>query len=194
MSEIKSLLPLYGDNYRAGYVGFSFTGGSVLSCGITYFTRWDHMSDIKVSHTFIVRNATEVIEAEPKGVVVNPIKPYFDDPHVKVFFREPRDYTDELGARIVKTAESFLGQKYGYGLIVADAIGNSVFGKLLGIRRLLCKWFDSKKAMICSELGANVLAAQPEFEGIGCLRRPAREIEPQDLFEDDAIFKPWRKT
>lgn len=192
--NIKNVLPVYGENYKAGYVGFTYTTDSFISKGIAWFTRWDRMSDIKVSHVFLVSGNNECIEAQPKGVVVSDIGKYFDDEHCLVFFREPRVFNDQLAIRTIGAMRAQVGQKYGYSMIVADAIAGSFLGRLLGVGKLFQKWCDGKKSAICSESVATAMKKQPEYDGIGILRLPANRITPQNLFEDDGTFKPWKNA
>ena len=67
---VQSLEPAYGDNYKAGFVGFTHTGSTLLSKGIAHFTRWSRLSDIHVSHVLIVTGENECVEAVGgRGVV-----------------------------------------------------------------------------------------------------------------------------
>ncbi len=76
--KIKSLTPLYGVNYKIGYIGFTFDDASIVSHGIAYFTRWTRMSDIKVSHALVVAGKNICIEAlMGQGVAKQPLTKYF---------------------------------------------------------------------------------------------------------------------
>jgi hypothetical protein len=191
--------PKWGDNYNIGYVGFTHTDGSFVSNGITYFTRWGRMSDIKVSHAFIVTGEDSCVSAEPKGVMTIPLQPYFNNLKKQVFFRKPRGYTESLGVAIAESAETQIGRKYGYGLIVYNAGINSIFGRLintltLGGTEKALRWvFDRKSQSICSESAAEALQQQKELKGLGVLKLAAARITPQMLFEDDGCFEPWKK-
>jgi hypothetical protein len=97
------LAPSYGDNYDLGYIGFTspVTQQDVISVGIAYFEGYDRLIDIAVTHVFIVTGENTCIEAlMGKGVVEDPLQPYFDDPKTHIFFRKPADYTKEIGHRI----------------------------------------------------------------------------------------------
>ena len=89
--ETKQLAPRFGTNYRPGYIGFTFpTRPGHISEGITWLTRWDRMSDIKVSHTFLVVGLNTCIEAElGRGVTARPLTDYFGGSY-HVYFRKPR--------------------------------------------------------------------------------------------------------
>lgn len=193
-----SLIPIWGDNYRPGFIGFTFRDGSIVSKGIIYFTRWDRMSDFKASHTLIATEENSCVEAQGRGVVEAPLNHYFDDLRYAIAFRKPRGWTPELGERIVKSAREHIGKKYGYALIVGNAITHSVAGKLFSkitkgwTTRVISKWFDAHDAEICSETVALALQAQPELAKLGCLKNHANTITPQRLFEDDEVFEPWK--
>ena len=132
MKDAVSLIPIWGDNYRAGFVGFTFKDGSFVSDGIAYFTRWDRMTDFKASHTLIVSGPDACIEAQGRGVVEAPLSHYFDNLSYAIAFRKPKGWTPALGKRIVKAAREHVGKKYDYALIVGNAITHSVAGRIFG--------------------------------------------------------------
>ena len=195
-----SLAPIFGDNYRPGYIGFTYhTDSLVLSPGIAYFTRWARMSDIKVSHALIVSGEDECIQAHRKGGVHRaPLGPLFEDRQCQIFFRKPRGWTGEIGARIVETVAEQVGTKYDTPLIVAQALQGTFLGKLINkafkgkpdafVSRLL----NDPEEWICSELAAYGLDEQPEYRDLGILAKPNETIDPQELFEDPIIFAPWK--
>ena len=193
----KSLVPMWGVNYRTGYVGFTFHTDEVLSQGIAWFERWDRLSDIRVSHTFIVIGPDETIEALPQGVVNSDVGKYFNDFNCLTFFRVPVGYAPKLGSCIVCAASRYLGDSYGYGLLLADLLANSFIGHAInkvfhnGPNQTVSNWLDGRKSEICSELVAKALQAQPSLSTVGCLANPARTIMPQMLFEDESVFQPW---
>lgn len=197
--DIINVTPQYGINYRIGYVGFTFASRSFVSNGIAFFTRWDRKS-APVSHTFIVSGPNECIEAQGVGVVVSDLEKYFKDLRYLVAFKEPVGWTPELGERIVEAARKRVGKKYGYSLIVADALTHTAFGRMLGkltkgwTTRKVTQLLDSKNQEICSELVANALVEQPELADAPLLKRliPS-EITPQMLFEDAHLFKKWKE-
>jgi hypothetical protein len=195
---VKSIKPKWGENYDFGFIGFSYSDKSFISRGIAYFERWTRLSDIKVSHTFVVSGPDEVIEAQPKGVVRATLSQYFNNPHALVFFRKPVGWTPEMGRRIVSAAEDNLGDAYGFSVILARFLANNCVGhvlnRLLGSvpDRLVTRLLDSRHQMICSELVAHCLKVQPELAGRGVLRRPEATVEPQALFEDPVVFEPWK--
>ena len=200
MKNSVSLIPIYGDNYRPGFVGFTFKDGSFVSEGIVFFTRWERLSDFKASHTLIVSGEDACVEAQGRGVVESDLGKYFDDLGYAIAFRKPKGWTPELGDRIVTSAREHIGKKYGYALIVGNAITHSVTGKLFDrltkgwTTRWVSKVFDQSKAEICSETVALALQAQPELAKLGCLKQPANVITPQMLFEDNELFEPWKNA
>lgn len=196
--NIQSITPKFGENYDVGYIGFTFTADNIVSDGIAYFERWNRMSDIKVAHTFVVTGENELVEAHiDTGVKADCISKYFNDPHTRVFFREPVGWNRLLGENIALAALSKQGEKYNVGLIVADAAAETFLGYWLNKifrkwpEKVICWLFDFRNTMICSELVAFALASQPEFKHRGCLDWPLDTITPQDLFEDATLFEDW---
>lgn len=198
--EIISRPAAYGVNYKAGYVGFTYTKSNIISQGIVYFTRWSQMHQIKVSHALIVSGENECIEAHMEGGVKRTLlSTYFDDQKCQIFFRKPNGLTPDLASRIITAAEAQLGSAYDLELITAQLESNSLTGRML--RRLLgpafeeriCKLHDNPERWICSELVAHCLDAQPEFHDKGVLLNSDATIDPQELFEDDLIFEEWHQ-
>jgi hypothetical protein len=200
--EIQLLKPEFGKNYDIGYVGFTFQGSSVVSKGISYFTRWEDLRSIPVSHALIVTGDNQCIEAvgTTDSVRIVPLTHYFEEPGVRISFRQPVGWTKELGQRIAATAELQNGAKYDFGLMVADFISNSIPGHFLNRifhnkpAQALAGLLDNPHKFICSELVAWALDQQPEFKGKGSLVHPAYLATPQELFEDEVIFDAWKHS
>jgi len=196
---VQSLEPAYGDNYKAGYIGFTHAGSSLLSRGIAHFTRWSRLSDIHVSHVLVVTGENECVEAVGgKAVVKSPLDRYFNDTKTQIFFRKPRKCTQALGQRIAETAISQVGTKYETLLTAAQMIEGSF------LRRWMLSHFrespdhfvghllNRDSRWICGELAAYCLDCQPEYADRGILAKPHHAIDPQELFEDGEIFANWR--
>lgn len=197
--EIQSRVPAYGDNYRIGYIGFSFDDASVVSRGIAYLTRWTRMGEVKVSHALIVAGDGLCVEAQMgRGVVVQTLDAYFDAPHVHLFFRKPRGHTAEIGGRIAAAARAQVGAKYDNLLIAAQAMQGCFLGRwvraVFGDRpdEVVSRLLDDPTRWICSELAAYALDSQPEYADKGVLKKPDFTIDPQELFEDTEIFCDWK--
>jgi len=196
--QIKSIHPIYGNNYKKGYVGFTFYNTSVVSKGIAFMTRWARMSDIKVSHTLLVSGDNECIEAHVQnGVQRSTLNNYFDDPDCQIFFRKPIGLNDNIANRLEKVASKEVGTKYDAALIASHAMHGTFIGKLINTvfngkpDRLVSKLLNRDDCWICSELLAYCLNEQPEYANKGILLRPSSTIDPQELFEDSLIFEPW---
>jgi hypothetical protein len=190
--------PVYGKNYGAGYVGFTYTGSNLISLGIAYVTRWSCMHDIHVSHALIVSGENECIEAHAQsGVRRAPLSSYFNDKHCQIFFRKPQDLTPELASRVIATAAEQLGCRYDLSLIAGHLQSNLLLANL--VRRMygssyeeaVCRLKDHPDRWICSELVAHCLDQQPEYRDKGVLNRSNATIDPQELFEDNTTFTPW---
>lgn len=197
--HVKSLNPDYGQNYDAGYIGFQFEDHDFISEGIAYFTRWDRLCDIRVSHAFIVACENECIEAVRAGVKFSKLEDRFNDPHCHVFFRKPLPWTHALAQKVIYTGAGIVGRKYDFLLIMAMFIRGTMLGealyRVIGQKFVnrLTGWFDMRNRYICSEFVAYCLQQQPEYRDKGCLNFKAHTINPQQLFGDDALFKTWKK-
>jgi len=195
--NIVAIKPQYGVTYKQGYVFFTNTGDFV-SNGVAYFESWRRMGDIKVSHVGIVTGDNEGVEAHIKtGVARCKLDKYVGGKN-KIFFRKPRYWSPDMGARIADAAEAQIGQAYDTSLIVGRFLAGTKLGALLNritrgaVDRYVSKLFDAEYKKICSETAAFSLSIQPELEGLGCLAAPHRTIDPQVMFEDDVIFEPWK--
>lgn len=191
--------PVYGDNYNKGYIGFTYTNGNLIAEGIAYFTRWARRSGIRVTHAFIVTGENSCIEAMAgtNCVQKSNLEDYFKKPKCQIFFRKPKDLTDEIANRIVEAAKNRIDKEYDHNLIIFHAIINLIVSKLLApilrekVKPWLAKIADDPEKWICSELAAYVLDEQPEYKDKGILKRRNARISPQELFEDREIFEPW---
>lgn len=195
----KDIVPVYGENYKAGYIGFTYHSDHILSRGIAYFTRWARMEEIRVSHCFIVACKNDVIEALKKpGVCVDHIAKYFEDPHCQIFFRKPVGWNQDLADAIVYTAAGQVGDKYDVPLLVAQALQGTFLGRAINkIFRgkpdeFVSGLLDGVDRWICSELCAYCLDEQPQLRNKGILAKPTNTIDPQELFEDPDVFEPWK--
>lgn len=200
---IQSVKPVWGQNMDDGWAGFQYVDDSFVSQGIAWFERWDRWPiGIPVSHIFCVTGPNSCIEALAKGVVTSTLQERFADPHTHVFFRKPRPYSASIGSRISSAMSLHLGEKYGFGTIIADALANTVGGRLLnklthGLpNRIVQNVLGSKNRPVCSVTYALALNSLPEFKDRGILGRSNTggilSINPQQLFEDEELFEPWQ--
>jgi hypothetical protein len=178
-----------------GHIGFTFEPG-IVSAGVAYAERWNRRGGVKVTHTLVVSAPDECIEAHiDEGVARVSMDKYLGDANCRIFFRQPRGWNPELGARIAAAAATQLGCRYNTSLIVAQAAADTWFGHWCNrvLRgwpdRLVSKILDRHDHWICSQLVAYALAQQPEYRGRGVLRQPLDTIDPQQLFEDEELFE-----
>lgn len=178
-------------NFGAGMVGFSFRDNNLISLGICVFTR-EELSNKNVSHSFYTVDGHTIIEAEEEGVIISDPKKYFDNPHIHVFFKKPRNLNPEYVQKMTEYAFSLVGKGYGWGLFinflyqwVCNKIGIKTSQKS---RPLL----DNPNTFCCSELTAGILNQIKEYSDLFPLNvyHPAR-ISPILLF-GSVIFKNWR--
>jgi hypothetical protein len=195
--EIKAVTPVYGVNYAAGWSFASFRENNKLSHGIAWFTRWDQMSQLPVSHVGFVAGPNSVIEAtREKGVVETPIGNYFDDPHVHIYFRKPRGWTPDLGKRIAAMAMIQIGDSYDTALIKAHLAAGTFLGHWISkfsddaLELWLCNKFNDPDAWICSELCAWTMQQFEAFDRKGVLAHMPCTVTPPEYIWDQYLFKP----
>lgn len=185
----------FGTNYGVGWTGFISRRNDFVAAGIDWFSRWDEISNVPVTHTFIICGEELTIEAFTSGVDYGSLSAYINDPDTAVLVRQPILWTPEMGQRIVDKAVLHLHEKYNDWLIAADALVNTFLGHYIDhltngrLTSVITKAADSPTKEICSKLVALAMA-QPETEAFGVLANPAWEVKPIDLFEDTAIYQP----
>jgi hypothetical protein len=198
--KITTIKPVWGDNYHKGYIGFTYDKGNIIAEGIVHFTHWESMSDIYATHALIVTGENSCIEADAgeNCVKEGTLDHYFARNTCQIFFRKPKNLTEEIADRIITTVKPEVGKKYDFKLILTQAFSGSfpvhfldrwLKGKLENMLAELC---DDSNKWICSELAAYALDEQPEYRDKGILKRPNAAISPQELFEDLEIFECWK--
>jgi hypothetical protein len=196
---MKSLAPRYSmdramdPNYGPGYVGFTYRDNNVFSHGIAWFTREEY-DGIVPSHSFIVRDKNTLIEAALPEVHIRNLSEYFNDPHMVVFFKKPKELTSQDIDTIVFTATLHLGRKFDVSLF-----GYYIVRKIL---RLLGRFepnkdkpsfFNSPDEWVCSELVSYCLKAVSKYANLFPLSEyhPSK-IDPLMLFRSEELFEAWR--
>lgn len=191
----------YGADYKKGDIGFTFDKKSWISSWIAHFTRWQRSSDIKIDHALIVIDDSTCIEAVSEtGVAVKKLQDYFNNKNTIVFFRRPKGINKKIADEIAKNAKAELGKKYANSLLLVGIERGSYLGHIID-KITHNNFFDKQaqlmnkgKAFLCSELVAHCLkkVKQWRYHDDGILKRPAAGINPQELFEDETIFKSGR--
>lgn len=197
--QVQSLPPRFGENYKAGYIGFLDTSADTASKGIAYFTRWSRLSDVHVSQPVVVTGENTCVEVlAGKGVVRTPLEKYFNDPKVRIFFRKPRKCSSSLGERIAAAADTQVGVRSEQLILAARVLENSFLQRWIrsafaqNSDRFLSKLLNQDIRWLGGELAAYSLDAQPEYAGKGLLDRPQFSVDPQTLFEDEELFAAWK--
>jgi hypothetical protein len=193
--SISQVKPRWKENLFPGYCGFITREWNLVGGGIDWFERFQ--SGFPFVHTFIISGPDEVIEAHAgTGVTRAPLSQYLGRKDCQCFIRQPIGYTEQIGQKIVDRAATHLGQKYGFGLIVADAIANTWLGHLINRctrnipDRFVCEFFTNKHKLICSQLVAEALQSQTYLCLRGCLRFHPDTIMPKQLGNDPQIWDP----
>ena len=199
--------PAFGQTLQPGYCGFITREHDIVGDGIEWFERFE--TGIPFVHTFVVDGTDAatpqasnpptipIIEAHAgPGVHRATLDEYLGQKDCQCFIRIPVGWTPAIGAEIVAAAATHLGERYGFTLIVADALANTFFGHCLNnlslglTDRFVCRALSNAHRKICSQLVALALQSQPCLRLRGCLRRPADTIMPRDLGNDPEIWDP----
>lgn len=187
---------VFGSAYDVGWGGFVAHGG-IIATGIEWFTRWWRTARTPaVDHVIGVTREGWLVEANADGVDDERLSEYFEAPAFTVYFRKPRGWTPDLGARIARTMSGFIGESYDFPLIGVDALENSFLGRALNglTHDEMDEWLTAAAAnpreKICNMVLVCAYQAQPEMAGRGCLGLPAARTNPQMVFEDEAIWEP----
>ena len=192
--QITRATPLFGDNYDVGWIGFTRTAGAV-SDAVQFGEHWARGTYPAVTHTFVVAGAGSCTEAHAgEGVNTAPLAKYFGEPTTKIYLRRPAPWNPAIGARIAAAAAKHIGDRYCMSLIVADGLDDSLIGHALNAmlnnfpKRLAARWLTRPGQEICSQLVGIALENQGEFQGRGVLSQAPELLQPQDIFNCEAIF------
>lgn len=187
--------PGYPLNYDIGWIGFIYHRSFVAE-SIAWLTRpWRTGQIPPVDHVFVVSGKNTCIEANFGGVEEKSLDQYFLAPGFVTYLRQPRGWTPDLGMRIVSEARKYVGCKYDFDLIAADALSYSLVGRVVNgltgeaLDQAVTALADCPQKMICDKLAVLAMQAQPELACYGTLCQPARCNNPQKLFGDDAPFE-----
>lgn len=187
----------FGINYDIGYDAFTAHPKDFLTAGINWFERWDALPGFPpASHALKIVGEDTTVEALAHGVVYGKLSVYLNDPECALMVRRPSGWTPDIGNRLKLAAESHIGERYNYGLIVMMALAHTYLGH--GIDELFhgkfSKWLeelaDSKRKSICSQMVARSNNSLPEYRNRGVLRLPPYEITPLLLVQDAVIYDP----
>lgn len=196
--QIQSVTPEFGDNYKPGFIGFTYTGSPFASRGITRLTRWSRLSDISATGVFVVTGENEGVEVGRQFHVAKvALEKYFDDPKTQVFFRKPKKHSAPLGLAIAATAVAQVGTRFDELLIAASLVEGSFLRRWLlshfreGGRRFTAALREAEVGWLSAELAAYCLDAQSAYADRGCLAEPRCALTPQRLFEDAELFASW---
>lgn len=212
--------PQWTQTLQPGYCGFITREHDLVDDGIEYFEHFE--TGLPFIHTFIVEAKEEsssssndagaatntptcnlqpatcnIIEAHARtGVRRATLDEYLNQKNIQCFVRIPIGWTPEIGAKIVAAAATHIGEKYGFGLILADALANTLLGHCLNAvtagapDKFMCWLLDNQHKKICSQLVALALQSQFYLRLRGCLRRPADTLLPKELGNDPQIWDP----
>jgi len=197
----KSPLPLPGDAL------YTYTPGVVTRL-IGHFTRpeddeeREYGTDWRASHMGIVGYNGETVESHiGQGVHHGDLAEILTwKPGKRVFFTRPANYTLDLGNRIVRQAEEYIGEKYDWHSIFALAIQNTIAGRAWTKRDggAAANWLGDKmnarNRWFCSELSCEVYNQMPELEGLGVLGNKGVYLIHPQLALDDVAEQPREDT
>ncbi len=185
--------PVFGEDYGAGYVFFSYVSGDLISAGIALFQSLEDVPFSRVSHCGIITEDGRCIEATAPVVCESDFATKYltDKNNTVVFFRKPLHWTHAATTGALHEVRGFIGRPYAY----AGVAGSALYLLLTAGWRccsFLRRWqnpLNPKDQMFCSEL---VVHGMRNFEGkTGCLKYDASNVTPADLFCDNKIWQAW---
>jgi hypothetical protein len=191
--NIISQPPQFLTNYARGWVGFISRHDNFIADGIDWFSRWDELDHVPISHTFNIVGQDTTVEALEPEVSYGSLHDYLDDPEIALLVRKPRTRFFE---RICNQAILRLGDKYNNRLIAALALNETFLGRALN--KFSLGAFESwlvRRALRphtwdCSMLVTETLR-QPDLIPLGgVLTWTPGTVKPIDLFEDQNLFEP----
>lgn len=194
---MKHVIPIYGQDYGPGFIGFSRKrkSGNIINDTIIWFDTLKESCDFAASHVFVVRDIFLGIEAAEKGVEYFNLEERLHDPELEFVFREPIDLSeitvDEMmmeGAALIKknVPYDYTGLLFGHPIA---ALGLARWLKFLRKMPVLFHWPGS---LVCSNLGAILLKATTAFKNFKLFREwHISRITPVVLY-NHGPFKPFR--
>jgi len=185
--------PVYGEDYKDGYIFFSYTSHDFISGGIALFQKCEDVLGQPLSHCGVISGPGMCVEATtPVTTESNFIEKYVNAPNTVVFLRKPKDLTPQQAQTIIATSRKFLGRKYAYMGILGSALYVTfTFGfKILPFLRYHRNPLNPKSQLFCSELVAESLI--PVKGRVGCLKYDPSNIYPVTLFGDKVIWSDWK--
>ena len=185
--------PVYGEDYKEGYVFFSYTTENIVSAGLALFQACEMKSGLPVSHCGIISGTGRCLESTtPTTREDDFIREYVNDPHTIVFLRKPKGWTPEMAQKMIAQGRKHIGEKYAYLGLLGSAIriifswGFKLFPKL----RYKDDPLNSDKTTYCSEYVALCMRAGGMGK-VGCLAYNPENVYPSTLFEDKEIWTDW---
>jgi len=184
--------PVYGEDYKEGYVFFSYVTKNLISSGIALFQSSEMTSGLPISHCGVICGPGHCLESIiPATTESDFIKKYVEDPHTIVFLRKPKDWTPEMAQKMIEEGRKHIGEKYSYCGIIGFMFrtvlswGFKLFSKLRYKDNLL----NTDSTTFCSEYVS--LCMRTGMGKVGCLAYNSENIGPSTLFEDKEIWADW---
>jgi hypothetical protein len=191
--NIVSQPPDYLANYGPGWIAFLSRRDNFISAGIDWFSRWDDIDHVPISHVINIIGENDTVEALEPCVCCATLEVYLHNPEIALLVRKPRT---QFLANVVREAKLHLGEPYNNKLIAALALSETLAGHALNqftlgaFERTLVRCVDRPNKWICSKLGVRTLRQPDLVPGTGVLTWPSGTVKPIDLFEDTYAFEP----
>lgn len=151
---------------KRGMIGFH-QSNTLISKSIRWFT------DSEVSHSYIVRNESQVIEADPKGVI---IRDFVHSPYRKEWlFELPNKHLIEYSMRIT---EARLNEDYGKLQILSAAL-----------IELQENWFGIEPRYSWAPFTAGVICSELQLENMQNRRFLPASEEDKDRVDPDINYR-----
>jgi hypothetical protein len=184
--------PVYGEDYKDGFIFFSYNSASLIDQGIALFESGESLSGQQIAHCGIISGDSKCVEADhPTVQEFDFIQKHVNNPNTVVFLKKPKGLTVDGANIIITEAQRYLGRKYAY----IGVAGSAVFMLLTAgwhIFPFLRYWknpLNPKDQMFCSELVAE--AMRKWMRKTGVLKYHPTNIYPTTLYEDQSLWEQW---
>ena len=156
---------VYGDDYRAGCLYFTYIDDDFISEGISHFTRDERGKEVpKVSHVGLVVGPGKGIGAHiKKGVQFENLQEYISRADMNIYFKQPKNLVSIDVRPMVDEAVKRIGERYDTKLIAGLAICESLLGRFIDaltkgkFSKKILEKYDNPDAVICSEFVQELL-------------------------------------
>ena len=180
--------PVYGINYKAGYLYFLFRHEHPLIPGVSWipddpaFQPWQQLDFFEVG---LCTGQNRAIKADPKhGVSFCDLDPLFNDPQNGIIFRKPKKMEQKGEKPLLEEAIRFVGTTFDFKLFLTHSLAySSLFKNILPekIKNEFLRFFHTKGRNLSSEFIMHCLIRSSYSDS------SLVKVTPQELFSDSCL-------